>query len=158
MKLLHASLLLLIVTVPAFAQGKSTDKKAEPTTSKGDTKSNKGAAESSKTKTELIDINSATKQQLMTLPGIGDAYAQKIIDSRPYHGKNDLVQKNIIPKATYDKISGEIVAKQSPATGKAEKKEAAPKKKAAPKAKKEDAEGEAEAPKKKAAAKKEAKK
>jgi DNA uptake protein ComE-like DNA-binding protein len=106
-----------LVAVPAFAQGKSTDKKAEPSTSKGDTKS----------KTELIDINSATKQQLMTLPGIGDAYAQKIIDNHPYHGKNDLVQKNIIPKATYDKISGEIIAKQSPASGKAEKKETAPK-------------------------------
>jgi competence protein ComEA len=106
-----------LVAVPAFAQGKSTDKKAEQSTSKGDTKS----------KTELIDINSATKQQLMTLPGIGDAYAQKIIDNRPYHGKNDLVQKNIIPKATYDKISGEIIAKQSPASGKAEKKETAPK-------------------------------
>lgn len=106
-----------LVAVPAFAQGKSTDKKAEPSTSKGDTKS----------KTELIDINSATKQQLMTLPGIGDAYAQKIIDNRPYHGKNDLVQKNIIPKATYDKISAEIIAKQTPASGKAEKKETAPK-------------------------------
>jgi competence protein ComEA len=106
-----------LVAVPAFAQGKSTDKKAEPSTTKGDTKS----------KTELIDINSATKQQLMTLPGIGDAYAQKIIDNRPYHGKNDLVQKNIIPKATYDKISAEIIAKQSPASGKAEKKETAPK-------------------------------
>jgi competence protein ComEA len=119
---LFIGLLTLLVTVslvavPAFAQGKSTDKKAEPSTSKGDTKS----------KTELIDINSATKQQLMTLPGIGDAYAQKIIDNRPYHGKNDLVQKNIIPKATYDKISGEIIAKQSPASGKAEKKETAPK-------------------------------
>lgn len=106
-----------LVAVPAFAQGKSTDKKAEPSTSKGDTKS----------KTELIDINSATKQQLMTLPGIGDAYAQKIIDNRPYHGKNDLVQKNIIPKATYDKVSAEIIAKQTPASGKAEKKETAPK-------------------------------
>jgi competence protein ComEA len=119
---LFIGLLTLLVTVslvavPAFAQGKSTDKKAEPSTSKGDTKS----------KTELIDINSATKQQLMTLPGIVDAYAQKIIDNRPYHGKNDLVQKNIIPKATYDKISGEIIAKQSPASGKAEKKETAPK-------------------------------
>ena len=106
-----------LVAVPAFAQGKTTDKKAEPSTSKADTKS----------KTELIDINSATKQQLMTLPGIGDAYAQKIIDNRPYHGKNDLVQKNIIPKATYDKISAEIIAKQTPDSGKAEKKEAAPK-------------------------------
>ena len=64
-------------------------------------------------KSELIDLNSATKQQLMTLSGIGDVLAQKIIDNRPYRAKNQLVQKKIIPQATYDKISGQIIAKQS---------------------------------------------
>ena len=63
-------------------------------------------------KVELLDINSATADQLAELPGIGKAYSAKIIASRPYKGKDDLVNKDIVPQKTYDGIKDKIIAKQ----------------------------------------------
>ena len=63
-------------------------------------------------KADLLDINSATSDELKALKGIGDAYSAKIIAGRPYKGKDELLQKNIVPEKTYAEIKDKIIAKQ----------------------------------------------
>ncbi len=101
-RILVALLALTLCTSIAFAQAADSGKPAATKTSKTP-------------KSKLVDINSASKDALDALPGIGAAYSQKIIDGRPYNTKHDLVTRNIIPQATYDGIKNQIIAHRTTA-------------------------------------------
>jgi DNA uptake protein ComE-like DNA-binding protein len=91
-----AVLLLLVLQLSPIAIAASSSSPPRPPTDVSD----------------LLDINTATAEQLKALPGIGDVYSEKIIKNRPYTRKDELVQRKVLPRATYEQIKYKIIAKQ----------------------------------------------
>lgn len=98
MKLIR--MLMLAVALVAVAAGQSAPAK------------DSAKASAKAPAAEVIDINTASPDELQKIPGVGPAYADKIVKGRPYRAKNELLTKKVVPAATYSKIKDRIIAKQ----------------------------------------------
>jgi len=103
---------LLMVVAVAWMAVSAPAQTAGSAAAKSASKAEKKAAAATAATDTLVDINSASVDELKALPGIGEKYSAKIVAGRPYANKSQLVSKNVIPEATYKKVQDKIIAKQ----------------------------------------------
>jgi DNA uptake protein ComE-like DNA-binding protein len=118
--LLVAGMLAIGLVAPSFAQQgtapapASKPEKAAKSTETKTTTTAKPAEAKKSTTAPKVDLNAATKEELMKLPGVTDAIAEKITQGRPYASKEDLEKKNIVTKDEYSKLSSHVTVKAEP--------------------------------------------
>jgi competence protein ComEA len=128
--LLAAGIALAMIASPAFAQKADTPADAKKAGAEAKKATDKAAQKpatapaAAPAKAEPMDINTATEKELATLKGVGEARAKAIVKGRPYKGKDELVQKKIVPQNVYDDIKDQIIAKQDAAKADAKKADA----------------------------------
>ena len=118
--LLGLALLSAAAPMPASQQSAYMSSKRSEHSKKQKTTSSTSDQDTSGNKSAKLDLNSASKEEFDALPGIGETYAQKIIDGRPYKSKSELVSKDILPSSTYDKIKNQVTAHRTSKAGSSE--------------------------------------
>ncbi|MFZ6871069.1 ComEA family DNA-binding protein [Undibacterium sp. Di27W] len=108
--------ILLVATLTALTMGTtSAADTAKKVSASAPASASSSASVPASGKTELIDLNNATKKELATLPKIGDVRSDAIIKGRPYKGKDELLSKKILPEDVYNGIKDLVIARQKPA-------------------------------------------